>query len=345
MPEIFDNGPDDDAFALPGDEQLLERMAATREDEPAAPTPEPAAAAAPAAETADEPPAGPEAPENLPEAPVPSAEETAAREAALAAGLDVDDPEVIAYLEQFGGDPVKALKSAVENRKLFGRQQQELGELRKLVEQRLPEPEPAPQPNYDQDALETWFVENPTRIPQVAEEAYMAGNEQVLNAAIAAWEDVDRAGARAFERKIAVADARRELSAETQQRDQIVGEWNAAAEKFAETHPDLEQVAPKMRELAPQYPHMLQILRTGDPESKIEVLDFLYEKARGQNADNLATTARTIAREQAREAEEAIAGAAVASTSTVVAETPSKADQIAAEWDKADAPYRDGWNV
>jgi hypothetical protein len=310
---------------------------------PSAPDPPLRPPAAPRSPTRT--PAAPAAPENAPEPPAPSAEETAAREAAVAAGLDVDDPEVAAYLEQFGGDPVKALKSAVENRKLFGRQQQELGELRKLVEQRLPEPEPAPQPQYDPDALETWFVENPTKIPQVAEEAYMAGNEQVLNAAIAAWEDVDRPARARSSVEDRCRRGARELAIETQQRDQVVVEWNQAAEQFAESHPDLDQVAPKMRELAPQYPHMLQILRTGDPDSKIEVLDFLYEKARGQNADNLATTARTIAREQALEAEVAIAGAAVASTSTVVADTASKAEQIAAEWDKADAPYRDGWNV
>lgn len=340
MPEIFNDGPEEDAFALPGDKERLAAMAGASAAPPAEAAPEPAPAPEP--EPVTPPVAAPAAPVEPEE---PTAEQAAARDAAIAAGLDVDDPEVIAYLEQFGGDPVKALKSAVENRKLFGRQQQELGELRKLVEDRLPEPEPAPQPQYDADALETFFIENPTKIPEIAAAAYYEGNQQVMDAAISAWEDVDRAGARAFERKIAVNEARREISVESQQRDQVVGEWNAAAEQFAEAHPDLDQVAPKMRELAPQYPHMLQILRTGDPESKLEVLDFLYEKARGQATDNLTATARTIAREQALEAEAAIAGAAVASGSTVIADTASKAEQIAAEWDKADAPYRDGWKV
>lgn len=345
MPEIFDHGPEDDAFALPGDQAILERMAENAGAEPpAAAEPPVAAATEPETPAAAEP--EPATPAAATEPPVPSAAEQAARDAAVAAGLDVDDPEVLSYLEQFGGDPVKALKSAVENRKLFGRQQQELGELRKLVEERLPEPEPVAQPQYDQDALETYFAEHPTQIPEVAAQAYYAGNDQVMNAAISAWEDVDRGAARQFERRIAVLEARRELSAETAQRDTIVGEWNEAAEKFAESHPDLEQVAPKMRELAPQFPNMIQILRTGDPSSKLEVLEFLYDKARGQATDNLTSTARTIAREQAREAEEAIANAAVASTSSVIAGPElSKAQEIAAEWDKADAPFRDGWNV
>lgn len=340
MPEIF-NDVEEDAFALPGDEARLAQMAGAagaEAPEPATPEESEPAAAGPAAAAEPVEPAA--------AAPAPADAPGGAQEVADALQVDVDDPEVQAYLEKFGGDPAKALKAAVNAQALLGRQGQELGELRRIVEERLPEPEPAPQPQYDQDALEVWFAEHPTQIPELAARAYLEGNEQVLNTAIAAWEDVDRGAARAFERKIAVAEARRELSAESEQRNQIVDEWSDAAEKFAEAHPDLEQVAPKMRELAPQFPNMIQILRTGDPGSKLEVLEFLYDKARGQSADTLVTSARSIAREQAREAEEAIAGAAVASASSVVAGIePSKAEQIAREWETADAPYRDGWNV
>jgi hypothetical protein len=89
----------------------------------------------------------------------------------------------------------------------------------------------------------------------------------------------------------------------------------------------------------------LQILETGDPQSKREVLEFFYEKARGQTPDTLAT-ARAIASEQATAAEQAIKDAHVASAATAVpAATTSAAEAIAAEWDKADAPYNEGWKI
>jgi hypothetical protein len=53
-----------------------------------------------------------------------------------------------------------------------------------------------------------------------------------------------------------------------------------------------------------------------------------------------------VAREQAQAASDAIAEAAVASASTVGAEKPlSPAQRIAAEWEAAQVPFIDGWNI
>lgn len=340
MPDLFDDGPDDTAFSLPGDEATLEQIRSAREEAPAPEVTGEPPAAETAAETEPEAPAAPAAEAVEPEAPaVPATHE-----------LTVDDPEVQAYLEKFGGDPAKALQAAVEAQRLLGRQGQELGELRSLVEQGFQTLEQrqaaAAQPQYDPDALEGWFAENPSKIPEIAAAAYYRGDEFLLDQAIVAWEEVDKAGARRFERQISVAQARAELHAETTQQTAVVAGWNEVAASFAEDHPDVEQIAPKMRELATQYPNIVSVLQSGDPTAKREVLDFLYEKAsRGQETDTRAR-AREIAREQEQGRQEAIEAAAVASGSAVVpATTATVGDRIANEWDKADAPYTEGWNV
>lgn len=345
MGELFDEGASAEEFALPGDEARLQ-VIRPPEPGPAAPA-APAEPVEPPAATEPVEPAAPAAPtEAATEPPTPA-------EPAAPAELDTSDPQIAALLEKYGGDPNKALAALAGAQELIGRQGNELGELRRLVEERVGSLEEtvraAAQPQYDADELTEWFAENPTRIPDVARDAFYRGNEQLMDAAIEAWEEVDRSGARKFERDVAVARARQQLAADSEQTNERVAEWNSVSQQFAAAHPDLEQLAPTMRELAPQYPNMLQILQSGTPEARLEVLDFLYEKARGHNGDTLATRSREIAREQAEEGHRAIEQAAVASAAaTRTAPAASVAERIASEWDTADAPFKageSGWNI
>jgi len=341
LPELFDDGPAEDEFSIPGDDQRLAAMGA---DMPAdlepAPEGDTAEPSAPAASEGSEAAAAEE--DDEPGEPAESAEQPLA--------LSIDDPEVQAYLEKYDGDPVKALKAATEAQALLGRQGRELGELRAWAEQHLAAEAAPAQPQFDQDALDTWFFENPSRVPDVARDAFYAGNQQLADAALAAWKEIDSRAASAFETEMITQRVRAEIHQEAASREQLAASWHEAAERFAQDHPDLDQLAPKMREIAPQYPGIVQVLQSGDPQSKLEVLDFLYEKARGQSADTLRATAREIAREQAEEATEAIKKAAVASSAAAVpaGRGDDIAARIAADWDTLDAPYapgEDGWNV
>jgi hypothetical protein len=334
--DLFDDGAPESDFALPGDE---ERLSAMRTDDDA-----------PALQPAPDPPAA---------APAPPADPTGDADAAatdVTVTDDVDapaatgrDPRVESFLSKYDGDVDKALHAAAELQTVVGRQGQELGELRELAERfdRLEQTvTTATQPQYDPNDLDAFFAENPTRIPEIAQQAFYARNDALLEAAIDAWEEVDRAGARRFNREVAVARARQEVQAEQQQSSQAMQGWNDVARTFSEQHPDIEQHAPKMRELAEQYPHIVSVLQTGTPQARVEVLEFLYEKARGHASDTLQATSREIAREAANAAHDAIKEAAVASAATAVtAPATSVADRIAAEWETADAPYNDGWKI
>lgn len=339
LPDLFENDVSADEFTIAGDDQRLAGIAAAAGDDtppPADPGPEPLVEDAPVPDEPAEEPAQT------------GADEDAFPPAAEAGDIEPDDLQ--AYLDRFGGDQEKALRAAVEAQKLIGRQGQELGELRALAQEVAARGlDGAPQPQYDVDEVSMWLADNPTRIPEVAEHAFYSGNEDIMNAAVAQWKEIDPSTASKFERWTIAQQVRAELSAESQTREQASADWNQAAATFAANHEDLDSVAPQMLTLAKQYPNIVQILRTGTPEAKTEVLDFLYTKARSQVSGDIAQTARTIAREQANEAAQAIRDATVASGATAIpAGVTNLAAAIAADWDTAEAPWsqgEDGWNV
>jgi hypothetical protein len=86
-------------------------------------------------------------------------------------------------------------------------------------------------------------------------------------------------------------------------------------------------------------------LESGDYNQKVEALDTLYKLTAGPvDPANLRAAAQDIARVQAEENQRAKEAAMVASgTSSVDPPRLSEADQIAAEWDKLDAPWKNGW--
>lgn len=340
MPDVFGEDVPLEEFSLPGDDERLAR-ASEQQPEPA-PVVEAAAAAA---EPVVEEPAAVAAEE-------PVVEEPATEEQAGPVTIEVDlsDPEVARLVAKYGGDVSKALAAGAELQSLVGRQGNELGELRRLMEERVNGLEErvhaANEPQYDPDELTVWMAEHPTAIPDIARQAFYAGNDALMDLAVGAWEDVDRGAARRFSQEAAVARARTQMQAEGERNAQIASGWNQTAERFAEEHPDLETHAPRMREIAPQFPNLISILQTGDPQSRIEVLEFLYEKAKGSSAEEIQTSAREIARTQANEATQAIKDAAVASATTAQrAPSTTVAERIAEAWDTARAPYEEGWNV
>lgn len=102
----------------------------------------------------------------------------------------------------------------------------------------------------------------------------------------------------------------------------------AAFSEFARSKPDLEQVAPEMLKAAEESPRILVLLQDPDPQARIEVLDFLYEKAQKRVSGAVTTAAQQVAEEQALEAAVAKKQAHVASpTQRVEAQTKSADEQ------------------
>jgi hypothetical protein len=307
-------------------------------DEPAAA--EAAAADAPADEPADRPrnPDGTFAAAGEPEPAAESAEPT-----------DTPDETQLILGKFRTQDELAAAYSELEQFK--GRQAQEIGDLRRLVEERLPaQQEPQPQPQYAYDEVADWASTlPPTQLPAVAQQAFQQGNRVVEAAVLEQWKEHDRGSALQFEQDAAAHRAAQLIQAQQAQQTQAQTTVTQTAQQFVEQHPDFQDLRPVMEQIAqePAHAYIGRLLASNDPQMQLDGVNLLYDKAKGRTqSDNLNARSTDIAREHALASEQAIRDAAVVSgTAPNAAPVMNRAQELAAEWDKLEAPTRDGWNI
>lgn len=213
-----------------------------------------------------------------------------------------------------------------ELQSVLGRQGQELGDLRSLIEERTRPPQ---QPAPAADSLQEQLYENPHQIIPVLQQAHQAALSGDANAAtvrdvaLATLRELNGAEAEKYSRWV----VQTELAAQQQQvslaETQRQTTWNQAAEAFAQTHPDINQLAPQMAELVERSPHIVGLLQSQDPSVRLEVLDYLYTKAKAAAGDTLSTVRETVTAQTVEETDRAIADAAVASATTTNPQDPN----------------------
>jgi hypothetical protein len=239
-------------------------------------------------------------------------------------------PDIQEYLDAHGGDVGAALKDAIEAQKVIGRQGSELGDLRKQFE--AFESAQA-KPRYDPNSLSQLIENDPAQATVLA---YQAGDTATASAALTAWKEEDPFAASQW-----VTDRRiTELQNNFDQRLQTVSaplqqraagqDFQEALTTFARQNPDLDQYVGTMQTIASESPRILKILAE-DPsvEAKIEVYDFLYNKARVRDTGRLAEQEQVVAAEESAAAEADKIGAAVASATSTVAAGGKSNENIA----------------
>jgi hypothetical protein len=296
-----------------------------------------------------------EAPEETPEAVAPEPRERDEAGRFVPKKLEVDDPDVLAFLDKYQGDPVKALKAATEAQRTIGGMANELGELRALreqmaqVQERLDTPV-APQQPITQELI----YENPAIATRLA---YEQGNTTALTLAFEQWKEDAPADAVSWAMTQQMEARDREWAAKLEQIEQRVAPMSQAQEdqayarvvrEIAAADPGvIERIQAGASDLAPEISTTLYAaLEHGTPTQKIGAFKALAELTRGRDVP-ATLDVRALAREQALAADEAIAEAAVVTTNTAKAETAGKtmADQIGEEWDQIERPLADGWNL
>lgn len=213
---------------------------------------------------------------------------------------------------------VEELERAVEEKEQFiQRQANDVGTLRQEMRELLQaqqQPLPA-QPSLPSN-FEDLIDEDPA---EAAERAYSAGDQEALGQVFRAWNEVYPGAPRLWVQN-------KQLQEQIADVQQTFGRTasESAYQAFARTHPDVDQHAESMSEIAQSYPFLTEQLKSGDAKAQTEVLDFLYTKATAQtqarNADTLAraqTAADAERQEQIRQAKET---AAVASAAKAPAE-------------------------
>lgn len=352
MPELFEDVSVDE-FALPtdADQIALKNAKAAGETPPAPVAEEPEAV-----ETVDEP-------------------------EAVEDGVDVEvvaeesDPEVEKLhnvLAKFGIDPEQATsgqlnmaKSLRELERIEGERRGEIGDLRAALEalpaqigSHIASAQPAAPPPPPVQITADLIEQNPGYATSLA---YEQGNQAALSIAFEQWKLEDPASAGAW---AATETMKAELAAQKAEHERQLRELEARVapaaaaseeQKLRHLFAQAETANPGLSEFAAsadfeavgaEFPGLVAQIASGSPDQKVEAVTALHQIHRGRISDNLKVTKEEIARQQAETAQQVREDAFVASASTTSSGVkPSKADEIAAEWDAIDAPHRDGWNI
>lgn len=184
---------------------------------------------------------------------------------------------------------VEELERAVEEKQAYiarsdtekGQLRQEINELRELREALSAQREQQQYQGYDWDGL---IEQNPVA---AAEAAYQSNNQLVLRQAMEAWNEMAPGAPQLWAENKRLERGLDELRESIGQQT-----TDRTLKEFSQTHPDVEQYAQEMGEIAQQYPFLRQTLASGDAQAQVEVLDFLYTKAStGRQARNAETLA------------------------------------------------------
>ena len=212
---------------------------------------------------------------------------------------------------------VEELERAVlEKQDFIDRQSNEIGMLRRLENlERQQAPAPQPQQSLPSN-WETLLDEDPA---SAADIAYQRNDQEALNQAVRAWDEIAPGAPRLWAQNL-------ELREKVDSLSNTFGQQTAdqAYKEFARTHPDMEQYAGAMAEIAKQSPSVTRLLEQGDPAVTTEVLDFLHTKAKAQagarNADTLSQAQRAADAERDALLRQQKETAAVASATKTAAE-------------------------
>ena len=230
-----------------------------------------------------------------------------------------------------------------------GQQANELGELRRQVEQIAAQTAPQPQA-YDTDAIADHFAEHPTAILPAIEQAYQSGDRALVHLGIKALDDTNPVLAGELRSEIAKRDAVAEMQQQMRPAMQVAetADLQGRAQDMAARYPDIGEflASDNLATLAEQFPLAKRAIVEGSAEDRFSAIESLYLIQKGRATDNLKDTSRKVARETAEQAavlrEE---GFVASATQTAGAAELSPAEKIAAQWDEMDAPLKSGWNI
>lgn len=218
-------------------------------------------------------------------------------------------PEDVArLLDKYDGDITKALKAAVEAQSTIGSLGNELGQLRKAVEQ-LEKPETAPSPAapFLPQGVAEAIEANPS---QVATWALQNDNKMAFEAAMTEWYDQDPREAGRFERTLERELLKQELTQQIQPEIESVRSQQQARQ-VADAHRELSQAYPDFTatlesatqdEVSGIDPNALQALQQTNPKAALELVYRWVAQGRQVKQQQVSAQRAEEVRQEKREA-------------------------------------------
>ena len=219
------------------------------------------------------------------------------------------DPAVAAFLSKYGGDVDKALAGAVHLQRKAGEQSNELGELRRMVDElsslretiaadaqaRQQYQAPIDQATvdwYDQQILEG-------NGKAALEWARQQGNELLLQRGLSTWKQVDPYEAAAYRQDLYFSQLRQEMEQQKQASQQLPVDANVhmALSNVRSQHPEFVNYDDALGDTLAKYPFMQEALvgasQSGDRAKLEGAIETLYALAQRDTLASIALTGNT----------------------------------------------------
>lgn len=217
------------------------------------------------------------------------------------------DPAVSAFLQKYGGDVEKALAGAVHLQRKAGEQSNELGDLRRMVDE-LQSLRETVQADYQQrqqnvpldQATVDWFDQEAYNNPHgAAEYARQQNNPMLHQRAMAIWKEQDPYSAAVYTTRLENAQLQQQLEQKVNAASQLPADANLhmALSNVRAKHPEYVNYDEAIGATMEKYPYMRDAVEaaysSGDRTKLEGALETLYGLAVGDTLANLALTGET----------------------------------------------------
>jgi len=216
---------------------------------------------------------------------------------------DGQDPAVAAFLKKYGGDVSKALAGAVHLQRKAGEQSNEVGELRRMVDELSQLREGIQQQNQTQQqpvmdqATVDWFdqqaIENPYAM---AEYARQQGNAILMQRALSTWKEIDPYQAAVYTNELRLQEQQRQFDERITKAQQLPMDAtiNVALTNVRSRNPEFANYDDAIAPVMDKYPALqdaLQSAATAGDTAKLEAaIETAYALAQGDTLKRIALT-------------------------------------------------------
>jgi len=232
-----------------------------------------------------------EAPENV-------VEENAAEAEPV---TDGQDPAVAAFLKKYNGDVEKALQGAVHLQRKAGEQSNEVGELRRMVDELAQLREGIQQGQQQQPALDQatvdWFDQQAIDNPYgAAEYARQQGNPMLLQRALSTWKEMDPYQAAVYTNELRLQEQQRQFEERLSQREQLPldASINVALTSVRSRNPHYSNYDEDIASAMEKYPSAARAVQfaaeSGNAKELESAIETLYGLAIGDTLQRQALT-------------------------------------------------------
>ncbi len=258
------------------------------------------------------------------------------REEAQATG-GADEDLVASYLAKYGGDVRKALEAAADAQKIIGRQSAEVQEARELrqrleqLEARVQQPQEQPRivrPVTEQDieAIDQLALTNgPAALERAAA---LDPSGMLAQRALDIWASVKPGEATVFvaerlaEAKAAALKAELAPALERNQESESDRQFVEAWQGLAQERPEIEALAPGMKQVIDSKPALARMIIEADVETKRELLGTVADAAKALQAPHVQEQIAQFEAEQQAAARETKRGATVVAPKAQIGSVP-----------------------